>query len=1682
MRKAATKKWLAWFLCFLIAFGNVVFVKPSITTAAQPSSLDEVSSYLYGFGINDSRSRRLIEVLQPDLVYRGVFEWIGTQFSDRDWSGGKASINELQNNGSLVFGGVSGRWWAPDAESGPAKASQATMDEATIQDDLATGLYRQLNLNNQIALDQLIYKAKKHIDAGVDGIEFDEYGDQLGDRGDPIIQSSFAYIRDTLKAYAMNTYGRTLFVGANAPFAGGNYPTLYDGVYDGTEPVDYYIRVMPFKLTDGTADPWSYASFDGTYNGIPHMRVMHESVAPKRFFYYVDWANNLYYLAPKIKEEWPNYYRITTAQVLAAGGTPGYFRGFYNNLDALDQGIFQEVANLTKFMRENDVLWKNLTFIEPDVDISANNIYTSAFEQQDRTILHLVNGNYNNDEQVMNTQSNFTVSIALSAEPTRIWMTTPDKPSSSRKSQLAFTYEDGIATITVPELEVHNVIVIEEGTPYNPSYGPLDIVFPFPIQQQLPVLNKIKPVTVATDGLDDTFEWYVNGVAGGNSILGTVSADGEYTAPAQVPSPSTVTVTAVSRIDPARSNSYTLEITPSSSLPWSVDFSGDTVGDMPSQLYIVDGRGDWRTSLDGSQKVLDNYNITEGYGDSAKNELAQYSPFTVSGDQTWTDYEFNVSVKLQSDPVYFYSIKSGTAVALVFRYQDAKNYYQYTLDANNKAQLFKVTDGEFKEIGEAVDADFVNTSAYTNITIKVFEDNFQLLMDSALVREDKDVGSELLSGGVGLKSSFIEGFYKDISVEAVEPFSVDDPDVFRDKANDFSKVYDHSGDLKIDSSNPAFLGGDEGRFARTVYPTEAWISYELGDHYNLKATAYFWDEEAFSHFKFFVSDDHQTWTEFEPRIDVAPKEEDAWYKVVYTKNSFASSAKYLKIQWQGGTGYAFTPQLGEVVIQKKKTEPPAEPVVDDMLDFSGVFEKSTHIGIDPSNATMLGDDSRFFREWPGSPDEWVTYELQGKKHALVTAAFWDEQPIDHFKFYTSTNNVSWTEVAPTIHTELSTQPTYWHHVAYYLNDLPEQAQFLKIKWGNLSGPTWTPQLKKVVLYNNGSTISPTSFSFDKYAEAAAHTDAEIAMALNGGDTLSGIANGTTPLTSGTDYSVSGSTVTIKKAYLAAQPIGTTTLTFTFGSGQTQTLTITITETTAPTATLTSTASGAVNGAFPITVTFSEPVDGFTANGLTVSNGTVSDFVSVSATTYTATVTPTTSGQDVTVTVAANAAHNAAEIGNIASNTLCLIYAPVTENPTAPVTLPSSNNSSTNKFGTESTTTVNGKTVTTIAANPQKIEQKFETDGAGASIIIASTVGGSDAIVGEFNGQLVNKMAEKQAVVEIKTNYASYTIPMSKINMGAIANQFGTSTALEQIKLRIEIAKPSEEAVWLAESSAAKGGFAIVIPPIEFTVSAVYGDRTVEVSEFDTYIDRTIAIPDGLDPDRITTGIVVEPDGAVRHVPTQLVIVDGKTYVIIRSLTNSLYAVISNPVAFTDVKNHWAKNAVNDMGARTIVSGIGNGLFNPDAPITRAEFAAIIVSGLGLGLTDGESAFSDVQRSDWYNGAVHTALSYNLITGYSDGTFRPKDKITREQAMAIIARAMKITGLKPKLPLRDLAQVLDPFNDSGSISEWAKGSFADSLQAGIVKGTNAGKLNPKAYISRAEAATILQRLLQQSDLI
>lgn len=362
------------------------------------------------------------------------------------------------------------------------------------------------------------------------------------------------------------------------------------------------------------------------------------------------------------------------------------------------------------------------------------------------------------------------------------------------------------------------------------------------------------------------------------------------------------------------------------------------------------------------------------------------------------------------------------------------------------------------------------------------------------------------------------------------------------------------------------------------------------------------------------------------------------------------------------------------------------------------------------------------------------------------------------------------------------------------------------------------------------------------------------------------------------------------------------------------------------------------------------------------------------------------------------------------------------------------NGETKTAGTAQTTTSSsGQTTTTVTVDTNKLENILASQGTGATVTIPIT-GNSDVAAGTLTGAMVKSMETKDATLVVQTDSGTYTLPASEINIDAVSQQLGTSVSLSDIKVTVSISEPSVSMTKIIESAAQNGGFKIMVPAVDYTITCTNGSQTVDVSSFNAYVERTIAIPDGVDPTKITTGVVVDPDGTTHHVPTRVTVMNGKYYAVISSLTNSTYSVVWNPIEFSDVSNHWAKDAINNMGSRMVVTGVGSNNYAPDRNMTRAEFATIMVRALGLEPGTGASGFRDVAATNLFSGYIKTAASYGIIKGYNNGNFGPNDAITREQAMTMIARAMTITKLSAGLTDGETSQLLSNFSDGTFASE------------------------------------------------
>ncbi|XID91506.1 discoidin domain-containing protein [Paenibacillaceae bacterium WGS1546] len=174
-------------------------------------------------------------------------------------------------------------------------------------------------------------------------------------------------------------------------------------------------------------------------------------------------------------------------------------------------------------------------------------------------------------------------------------------------------------------------------------------------------------------------------------------------------------------------------------------------------------------------------------------------------------------------------------------------------------------------------------------------------------------------------------------------------------------------------------------------------------------------------------------------------------------------------------------------------------------------------------------------------------------------------------------------------------------------------------------------------------------------------------------------------------------------------------------------------------------------------------------------------------------------------------------------------------------------------------------------------------------------------------------------------------------------------------------------------------------------------------------------------------------------------------------------------SFTDIAGHWAKSAILSAAGMKLVSGYPDGTFKPNAAITRAEFTVMLANALKLEGTGSATAFTDEAKiGGWAKQAIANAVEAGIVSGYADGSIRPNALITRAEMTAMIARALKLSAE---------ADATTGFADDKDIPKWAKGAIEAVRVLGIVNGRGDNKFVPNGTASRAEAVTLLVRILE-----
>lgn len=169
-------------------------------------------------------------------------------------------------------------------------------------------------------------------------------------------------------------------------------------------------------------------------------------------------------------------------------------------------------------------------------------------------------------------------------------------------------------------------------------------------------------------------------------------------------------------------------------------------------------------------------------------------------------------------------------------------------------------------------------------------------------------------------------------------------------------------------------------------------------------------------------------------------------------------------------------------------------------------------------------------------------------------------------------------------------------------------------------------------------------------------------------------------------------------------------------------------------------------------------------------------------------------------------------------------------------------------------------------------------------------------------------------------------------------------------------------------------------------------------------------------------------------------------------------------AFADVPGHWAEKSIDRWSGYGVVVGGGDGNFNPNQSITRAQMATILCAVCGWEEV-AENTFSDVKGDEWFAPYVLKANAAGAMSGYN-GMMRPNDTITRQEAAVMMYKAL---FMQP-------AETDKVFTDQGKIADWAAAQVKAMAANGYITGRPDGSFDPTGSITRAETVTILNQMV------
>jgi len=220
------------------------------------------------------------------------------------------------------------------------------------------------------------------------------------------------------------------------------------------------------------------------------------------------------------------------------------------------------------------------------------------------------------------------------------------------------------------------------------------------------------------------------------------------------------------------------------------------------------------------------------------------------------------------------------------------------------------------------------------------------------------------------------------------------------------------------------------------------------------------------------------------------------------------------------------------------------------------------------------------------------------------------------------------------------------------------------------------------------------------------------------------------------------------------------------------------------------------------------------------------------------------------------------------------------------------------------------------------------------------------------------------------------------------------------------------------------------------------------------------------------GVKVELDGSTKVIKASTYRPEEKKLVMVATGLGT-YGIDYREVSFSDI-DMWAKEYIEYMASRDIVKGVGGGRFDPQTNITREDFITLFVNAFDLAkdVDTSKNPFEDVKKGSYYEKAIVWAYEKGIVSGMGNNRFGVRMPMTREDMATFTYKLLKAENIE--LPVINERTA---FKDSLKIAPYAREAVYALQQADIIKGLPDGTYNPKGFTTRAEAATIIYKIIQ-----